>query len=191
MAAANSLSVSAPFWCSATRASSSDAMPARSIGCCSAGASTTTPSTGSEVSNLGFVEKYKRRGRGRGGGFVASRREPPQLRITSYFCACSPAYAFSARVDNFCLLVCYTTLALARSTRVPAGLRVPCQSAAHRSFGIDSSACRQTNSTASSIHWRSDFKQWLGELTIRILHTVALIRLAAQQRLSSEDFTLL
>ena len=52
MAAANSPSVSAPFWCSATSASSSDAMPARSIGSCSAGASTTTPSTGSAVSNL-------------------------------------------------------------------------------------------------------------------------------------------
>ena len=42
MAAANSPSVSAPFWCSATKASSSDAMPARSIGSCSAGASIDT-----------------------------------------------------------------------------------------------------------------------------------------------------
>ena len=45
LAAANSLSVSAPFRCSAANASSSDEIPARSIG--PSGAATTTPSIAS------------------------------------------------------------------------------------------------------------------------------------------------
>ena len=62
MAAANSLSVSAPFRCSAANASSPDEIPARSIRSCGADAATTTPSTASPGAGAPSPSRLWRRG---------------------------------------------------------------------------------------------------------------------------------